>query len=102
MDVFVLPSISEGCPIVLLEAMSMGLPVVATRVGGVPEVINGKAGLIVPLRNSKDIADSVYYLLSHHNVRIKIGRNGRKRVERMFSLDKCVESHKKVYDFALA
>ena len=65
-DIFVLPSISEGMPIVILEAMASGLPVVATRVGGIPEIIQeGENGYLVDAKNSEQIAAKISYLFSH-------------------------------------
>jgi glycosyltransferase involved in cell wall biosynthesis len=63
LDVFVLPSLSEGLPIALLEAMATPLPVVATRVGGIPEVIDGLAPL-VESRNAQQLAAALTTLLS--------------------------------------
>jgi glycosyltransferase involved in cell wall biosynthesis len=59
-DVLVLPSHREGCPGAILEAYSAGLPVVATRVGGIPEIVDdGKSGLLVPLEDVDALAESM-------------------------------------------
>ncbi|MDR2720219.1 MAG: glycosyltransferase family 4 protein [Nitrososphaerota archaeon] len=64
-DIFVLPSISEGFPVVLLEAMACGKPIVATKVGGIPEILtDGYNGLLVEPRNADELASSIIKLLS--------------------------------------
>ena len=73
-DVFVLPSRSEGLPIALLEAMSAGLPVVATKVGGIEEVIvDAKYGLLVPAENPEALAESIITLLNDSEMQKRIG-----------------------------
>ena len=97
-DVFVLPSIAEGTPLVILEAMAMEKPVVATDVGAVSEqVSDDETGIIVPPENPKTMAEAVIYLLENPEERIEIGKRGRKQVKEMFSLERCVEEHKKLY-----
>jgi glycosyltransferase involved in cell wall biosynthesis len=65
-DIFLMTSIAEGTPLVILEAMSMGIPVVATDVGGISEqVANGKTGIVVPPKDVNAIAEAVLYLLEN-------------------------------------
>jgi glycosyltransferase involved in cell wall biosynthesis len=58
-DLFVLPSLFENLPVVLIEAMASGLPAVATRVGGVPELVDGQAGLLVPPEDPEALARAI-------------------------------------------
>ncbi len=99
MDIFLITSIAEGTPLVILEAMSMEKPVVATDVGGVSEqVVDGETGIIVPSKNPKVIAEAVIYLLEHPEEISRMGKKGRERVKEMFSLERCVEEHRKLYE----
>ena len=80
-DVFALPSQIEGCPLSILEAMSSGVPVVATRVGGIPEIIDdGKEGYLVSTENNKELAERLIELLSNSKLRESMGKQGRLRV----------------------
>ena len=80
MDIFVLPSRTEGCPIVILEAMAMGLPVIATNVGGNPElVINGKTGYLVPVDSAESIAENIEKLINNRSLSRELGQKGKKR-----------------------
>lgn len=86
LDIFVLPSFSEGFPIVNLEAMAFGLPVVSTNVGGVPEAVkNLVAGLIVPPRDADAIGVAMQFLLENDAVRLKMGLEGELRVKHYFA-----------------
>lgn len=99
LDLFVLPSNSEGFGIVLLEAMAAGKPVVATRVGGIPEVVvEGETGLLVPARDPKALAEAIFYIKTHPMEAQEMGRKGRKRVEECFSIDKTVAEYDQFYD----
>jgi len=87
-DIFVLPSLTEGLPISMLEAMSAGLPVVVTRVGGISEVIeDGKNGVIVPPSDADALGSAVLRLLSNSEIREKLGASARALVEKEYNLD---------------
>ena len=78
LDVFVIPSRSEGCPIVVLEAMAMGLPVVASHVGGNPELVHdGETGYLVPYDNLEKMANVVVNLLKDRDKARKMGEKGK-------------------------
>jgi glycosyltransferase involved in cell wall biosynthesis len=88
-DVFVLPSLSEGLSSAILTAMATGLPVVATDVGGIPELIHhGQNGLLVPPGNAAALAEAIAYLLDHSEKAIGMGRKGRELLEERFTLDR--------------
>ena len=81
-DIFILPSLSEGFPNVLLEAMVSGLPIVATNVGGVPEIIsNGENGFLIQPKSSKQLAEKVLLLLKDENLYKRISKNNLQKVE---------------------
>lgn len=86
-DAFILPSIKEGLPYVILEAGLAGLPVVASRVGGIPEVIeDGSTGILVPARNPEAIAESLEKLVTDQPLAKRLGEALRERVRVEFSL----------------
>ncbi|WP_123539420.1 glycosyltransferase family 4 protein [Halosimplex salinum] len=97
-DAFVLSSVAEACPMVVLEAMAMECPVVATRVGGVPEQItDGKDGWLVPSENPTELANAVIELLRDENESTRRAANARERVCSTFSLEHCVDRHEALY-----
>jgi glycosyltransferase involved in cell wall biosynthesis len=103
MDIVVLPSRWEGLPLVLLEAMASGKPIVATRVtGNVDVVVDGITGFLVPLGDVQALAGKIVQLLQHEALRVAFGRQGRERVERHFSLGRMVEQTRAVYTEVLA
>jgi glycosyltransferase involved in cell wall biosynthesis len=90
--VFVLPSYVEGMPMALLEAMSWGLPVIATPVGGVPEIVTHEVnGLLVPPGDVEALAAAIVRLMSDPQLRERLGRAARDTVAARFSLDSAVE-----------
>lgn len=81
-DVFVLPSYAEGLPMAILEAMSWGLPVISTPVGGIPElVISNQHGILVKPGNIPKLTDAMQILLNNEDLRINLGKSARKQVE---------------------
>ena len=88
LDIFVLPSLTEGTPMALLEAMSFGIPVVATRVGGVPRVIeNGINGILVNSSDSKAIAENLKILFHDPFLRKRIAKEAVDVVEKKHNID---------------
>ena len=99
MDVFVLPSIAEGVSNTILEAMATGLPVVATRVGGNPELVSpGVTGQLVPRQHPDALADAIDRYLGDPVLRLAHGTQARARAVEMFSLDSMREAYADLYD----
>ena len=93
-----LPSYREGMPKFLLEAASVGLPIVTTDVPGCREVvINNENGYLVPARNPKALADAIKKLLKDETLRKRMGERGRALVEREFDIEKIVEQTISLY-----
>ena len=102
-DLFVLSSRSEGLPLSILEAMAAGLPVVASRVGGIPEVVvDGETGLLVPPGDPQRLADAVERLLADPSLRRRLGEAGRRRVAEHFDLASVQRAHLDLYRRELA
>jgi glycosyltransferase involved in cell wall biosynthesis len=99
-DYFVLPSASgEGLPLVLFEAMACGLPVIATTVGGTPEIINHmKNGVLVPPRNPEAIAEALSKLLAEEKLGQTIGEEAKKNVEDRFTWEENLRQLKETYN----
>jgi glycosyltransferase involved in cell wall biosynthesis len=98
LDVFVLPSLMEGHPLAILEAMAAGLPVVATDVGGTAEAVDdGRSGLLVPAGDGAALADAIATLLDDPEGAARMGREARRALEERFSLDVTVRRNEDVY-----
>lgn len=98
-DVFVLPSVTEGMSNAILEAMASGLPCVATRVGGNGELVShGLNGLLVPPASPEKLHDALSYLVEDRGARLRMGRAGRARAETRFSLEAMVARYEDLYE----
>jgi glycosyltransferase involved in cell wall biosynthesis len=97
-DIFANSSIFEGVSLTILEAMAVAVPVVATDVGGTPEVVvDGETGRLVPARNAPAMADALFHLAAEPAVARQFAANGRRRVEQHFSIEAMVDSYAAVY-----
>jgi len=102
-DVFVLPSINEGISNTTLEAMASGLPVVATRVGGNPEiVIDGETGILCAGTTPQALADAMGHYRRNPEIARRHGASGRARAVERFSLDSMMRGYLRLYDELLA
>lgn len=100
-DIFVLTSLYENFPLTVLEAMSSGLGVISTKVGGIPEVINSENGILIPIKNVDAIAESIIYLAENEKVRKRFGKRARKTIEEKFTWKIAAEKTKRVYESIL-
>jgi glycosyltransferase involved in cell wall biosynthesis len=97
LDLFVLPSVHEGLPIALVEAMAQGVPAVCSSVGGVPEVVrHGEEGLLVPPGDVPALAGGIAFLLGHPEVRMRMGAGARQRAAG-FDIRRAVVRMEEVY-----
>lgn len=102
LDVFVLPSLSEGLSMALLEAMAAGKPVVATSVGGNPElVVEGETGYLVPSKDPSALAHGISDVLSSRGHAQELGAQGQRRVTCQFSFTGMVNTYQRYYDEAI-
>jgi O-antigen biosynthesis protein len=103
MDLFLLTSIFEGLPLSVLEAMAVGLPVIATRVSGTPEaVLHNLTGLLIPPANSAAVSNAVIELLSKPQLRRWMGEQGRALVRQQFNKAFMVKQVEDIYDNLIA
>jgi len=101
-DIIVQPSLLEGCCNVILEAFSHSVPVVATDVGGIPDMVEDhKTGILVPLKDPKSIAHGVFELLENKKLRDEIVQNAREKFLREFTVDRMIEKTERLYYKAL-
>lgn len=101
-DVLVHPSHAEGLPNVVLEAMATGLPVIATAVGGVPEIItNGRTGILLKAKDSEAIANELLSVMNNSDYAAQIGRAGRSHVLAQHSWKRNAQEHYRIYQSLL-
>jgi glycosyltransferase involved in cell wall biosynthesis len=96
-DVFVLPSLGDNAPLAILEAMASGVPVVGTRVGGIPEEIEAGTGMLVPPREPALLGAAIISLLRDPALRSSLGAAGRERVLSRFSRAAAWSAHEALY-----
>jgi len=97
-DVFVLPSLKEGFPWVIIEAMAAQSAIIATKVGAIPEIIENKLdGLLIEPKNSQKLAEKIAFLLKNPRVRENLGKKAREEVKQNFSLEKMLKETEKLF-----
>jgi len=98
MDIFVFPSVKEGLGIALLEALAAAKPCIASRTGGIEDIIKDREnGILVDVGDSGAIARAIMELLADENLRIRMGQNGRRLVQSRFTLDRMADDIMNVY-----
>jgi glycosyltransferase involved in cell wall biosynthesis len=99
LDLFVLPSIGEGISNTILEAMASALPLIVTRVGGNPELVDhAQTGMLVPPSDPVAMAEAIEHYYRNPQLRLQHGRAGRARVETRYSLDAMIEGYLRLYE----
>jgi glycosyltransferase involved in cell wall biosynthesis len=99
LDILLLPSLQEPFGKIVIEAMAMGKPVIASKVGGVPEiVVDGKTGILVPPKDSEAIRQALEHLIHKREIRIQMGLEGQKRVKRFFNIQRTVRHTEQIYE----
>jgi len=98
-DALVLPSLSEGLPMSMLEAYAIGKPVIATNVGAIEDVvINGETGLLVQPGDWKKLADALWYLIENQNMRRKMGMKGKDHVMKYYRWERhVIDEYERIY-----
>ena len=97
-DIFAQPSLSEGLPLAVLEAMSFGLPVIATRVGGIPEaVVDGETGYLVPPGDPETLAAALTRVIESADRGASMGSAGRERAAAEFSVERMTDAYRQLY-----
>ena len=97
-DLFVLPSLWEGMPVALIEAMGVGLPIIATQVEGVDELVkDGESGLIVPPANPEALKQAIEHLISDPQLRHELGQMAEATIQDRFTVDRMCENYEKLF-----
>lgn len=103
MDIFVLPSLNEGLPMTVLEAMASARPVIATRVGAVPSVVlDGETGLLVEPRDAAGLAKAISKLLTDPDLGRRLGARAREWVRQNYTSDAMAQKYRQMYEEVLA
>jgi teichuronic acid biosynthesis glycosyltransferase TuaC len=96
-DLFILPSYSEGLPNVIVEAMSCGKPVIATNIGGIPEIVNSETGSLIPVKDTNSLSLEIINLFKNKELLRTKGRNARKMIEQRFNRENNVNKIVTIY-----
>lgn len=96
-SIFILPSYTEGFPNVVLEAMALGKPIIATDVGAIPDILKDN-GIVIPPQNAEAIKDALNLLLKNEDLRKKLGEKGRGKLLREYTIEKVVDEYVRVWD----
>jgi glycosyltransferase involved in cell wall biosynthesis len=97
-DAILLPSYREGLPLVLVEAMALGCPPIASNVGGIPELVSsGVSGIVIPAGDKEALMGSMEWALSHRDDLMKMGERAAATVRERFSINATVEAYLRIY-----
>ncbi len=97
-DIYACSSVKEGLPYSILEAMSAGLPIVSTDVGGIPEMIkHEKTGLLAKPADAENLAEKIKFLINNKSLQAELGENAKQNAGQNFGLKKMIEETKKIY-----
>jgi glycosyltransferase involved in cell wall biosynthesis len=98
LNLFLLPSVKEALPYCLIEAGFAGIPVVATTVGGIPELISDmESGILIQPKKSDEICHAIQFLIEHKNIQREYARNFQERVKNLYNLDQMIQATFKIY-----
>ncbi|KPK71071.1 hypothetical protein AMJ87_07785 [candidate division WOR_3 bacterium SM23_60] len=97
-DLFVLPSLREGFGITIIEAMQQRLPVIASNIGGIPELVDENTGILVSPSKAEEFAESIVMLYKNQNLCRRLGKNGYQKAEQKFNFAHHVEQITALYD----
>ncbi len=97
-DVFVLPSVKEGLPYTIIEAMAAEVPVISTDVGGIPELINKETGFLIKPKKPDQIKEKIEYITKNKEKVEKITKRAREKIEKEFSIEQMIRKTKEVYN----
>ncbi len=101
-DLFVLPSYTEGFPNVVLEAMTLGKPILASDVGAIPEMLDGECGKLIKPKNVQSLREAIVLLLNDKNLRDEMGKRANKKVMEQYTIDVVFASYMTIWHKALA
>jgi glycosyltransferase involved in cell wall biosynthesis len=101
-DLFVLPTLWEPSAVVLYEALASGKAIVTTRVGGNPEIVNSKCGMLVPARNAPELCDKMRLLLENDRLRKRMEKSSRERAVENFTWDIAAKRYESIYKRVLS
>lgn len=97
LDILVVPSLQESFGMAAVEAMAMELPVIASKVGGLPEVVkDGETGILVPPADPQSLANAIKFLINNPATRFEMGQRGKERVNQKFDIDKNLRISEKI------
>jgi glycosyltransferase involved in cell wall biosynthesis len=97
-DIYVQPSLSESFGLALAETMNLGVPAVASNVGGMKEIIDDKSGILVKPQNISDLTDAIKRLILDPNLRKSMGQNAKNRIETYFSYQNMINKTEEIYE----
>lgn len=97
-DLYIQSSLSESFGLALAKAMSMGIPCIATNVGGMAEVMNSDCGIFVPAKNSEKLSEAIIKLIIDKSLSLRLGKNAHKRITNKFSLEKMIKKTEELYE----